>query len=101
MVCHFPAKPPNLRRRYFPRPYFDARSPWKSLEVRQKSQQWKSLRVRKKIQQWKIPENTEEQSIIGSQSVFVNSLFPLQCLSASLSAFSFSALSASGDCGRG
>ena len=42
MVCRFPAKPPNLLRRYFPSPYFDARSPWKSLRVRKKSQQWKS-----------------------------------------------------------
>ena len=50
MVCRFPAKPPNLLRRYFPSPYFDARSPWKSLRVRKKSQQWKSLRVRKKSQ---------------------------------------------------
>ena len=54
MVCRFPAKPPNLLRRYFPSPYFDARSPWKSLRVRKKSQQWKSLRVRKKSQQWKF-----------------------------------------------
>ena len=34
MVCRFPAKPPNLLRRYFPSPYFDAPSPWKSLRVR-------------------------------------------------------------------
>ncbi len=43
LVCRFPAKPPNPLRRYFPSPYFDARSPWKSLRVRKKSQQWKSI----------------------------------------------------------
>ena len=48
MVCRFPAKAPNLLRRYFPRPYIDARSLWKALGVQKKSQHRKSLRVRKK-----------------------------------------------------